>query len=349
MPKPPRNGRMTVCILALPESTPTAVFGLYEVFASVGVMWPYVTGEGEPAPFFDVKIVSADGKTLPGPIGALITPHAAIDEIDRADIVAVTDLTLDPRVNPYDLWPEAKPWLRAQYDKGTIVCSVCTGAVLLAAAGLLEGEPATTHWSACPFFGAFFPGVDLKPERIIVPAGAGHRVITSGGASSWEDLALYLIARFCGREEAIRTAKIFLFGDRSEGQLPYAAMNKPRNHADAVVSECQEWVAQHYDDANPVARMAARSGLNERTFKRRFRAATGYAPMDYVQTLRIEEAKQALETSDTATDEIAHSVGYEDPTYFRRLFKKRTGITPGRYRQRYRSVARIPDATESGA
>jgi transcriptional regulator GlxA family with amidase domain len=89
--------------------------------------------------------------------------------------------------------------------------------------------------------------------------------------------------------------------------------------------------------------MVERSGLNERTFKRRFRAATGHSPMDYVQTLRIEEAKQTLETSDTATDEIAYSLGYDDPTYFRRLFKKRTGITPGRYRQRYRSVTQIRD------
>ena len=128
-------------------------------------------------------------------------------------------------------------------------------------------------------FAQFFPQVMLRPERIVVPAGEGHRVITSGGASSWEDLALYLIGRLCGSTDAIQTAKIFLLGDRSEGQLPYATMGRPRNHSDVTINACQEWVALHYDDANPVARMVERSGLNERTFKRRFRAATGHSPM----------------------------------------------------------------------
>ena len=118
-------------------------------------------------------------------------------------------------------------------------------------------------------------------------------------------------------------------------------MGPARKHGDAIIAECQTWVAEHYCDANPVALMVRRSGLAERTFKRRFRAATGYSPMDYVQTLRIEEAKQMLETGDEATDIIASSLGYEDPTFFRRLFKKRTGTTPGRYRQRFRSIARV--------
>jgi transcriptional regulator GlxA family with amidase domain len=184
----------------------------------------------------------------------------------------------------------------------------------------------------------------LRPERILIPAGADHRVITSGGASSWEDLAMHVVARYCGREEAIRTAKIFVFGDRSEGQLPYMALGKPRRHDDAVIAEAQSWIAEHYATPAPVAQMVARSGLAERTFKRRFRASTGYSPVEYVQALRIEEAKQMLETTDEATDTVAHSVGYEDPTFFRRLFKRRTGTTPGRYRRRYKSVGRpAPD------
>jgi transcriptional regulator GlxA family with amidase domain len=329
-----------VSILALPESTPVAIYGLYEVFSSVGVVWPELTGEGESAPRFEVKIVSLDGKPFTCPIGITIAPNASVDDIAETDVVIATDLALPPGFEPADRWPEMSEWLRARHREGAIVCSVCTGTVLLAVAGVLDGEDATTHWSACDLFARYFPDVALRPERIVVPAGEGHRVITSGGSSSWEDLALYLIGRLCGPAEAIRTAKIFLFGDRSDGQLPYAAAIRPRTHSDAVIRACQEWVGAHYDDSNPVAKMVARSGLNERTFKRRFRAATGQSPMDYVQTLRIEEAKQELETSDMATDDIACSVGYEDPTYFRRLFKKRTGITPGRYRQRFRMVAR---------
>ena len=145
------------------------------------------------------------------------------------------------------------------------VCSVCTGSVVLAEAGLLDGFDATTHWSAAGVFGRCYPQVRLRAERIVVPAGPEHRIITGGGASAWEDVAIYLIARFCGEVEAVRAAKIFLFGDRSEGQLPYAARPRPNRHDDAAIAACQAWIADHYAGENPVARMVAQSGLPERT------------------------------------------------------------------------------------
>lgn len=336
-----RSTPLKVSILALPESTPAALYGLYEVFSLAGVTWTQLTGEGEGKPLFDTAIVSADGQGFTCAMGTPIAPHAAIGEVDKTDVIIVADLALTPDMDLRARWPQVKEWIRDQYDKGAIVCSVCTGSILLASAGLLEHRQATIHWSACSLLRETFPEVDVKPERIIVPAGDEHRIITSGGASSWEDLSLYLIARLTSRTEAIRTAKVFLFGDRTEGQLPYSMMGPAREHSDAVIADSQTWVAMHYGEANPVALMVRRSGLAERTFKRRFRAATGYSPMDYVQTLRIEEAKQMLETGDEATDLIAHSLGYEDPTFFRRLFKKRTGTTPGRYRQRFQSLARV--------
>src|SRR5690606_24924363 len=135
--------------------------------------------------------------------------------------------------------------------------------------------------------------------------GDGGRIVTSGGAASWEDLALYLIARYCGPREAVRIAKLFLFGDRAEGQLPFAGARPAQRHNDRVIADAQIWIAGNYGHANPVSHMVARSGLTERTFKRRFAAATGYTPKDYVQTLRIEEAKHLLETTAMATDAVA--------------------------------------------
>jgi transcriptional regulator GlxA family with amidase domain len=152
-------------------------------------------------------------------------------------------------------------------------------------------------------------------------------------------MKLYLIARFCGQEEAVRATNIFLLGDRSEGQLPFAAMARPRTHSDAIIEKCQTWIAQHYEIANPVAHMAAYSGLTPRTFKRRFRAATGYTPIDHVQPFRIEEAKQSLESTDMQIDQISLEVGYSDPASFRRLFKRMVGVTPAHYRQRFRRIA----------
>ena len=212
--------------------------------------------------------------------------------------------------------------------------------MLLAETGLLDGAEATTHWCAIPLFHTYYPAVKLRPERILAPSGPARRLITSGGSAAWEDLALYLIARYCGEVEAVRAAKIFLFGDRSEGQMLYAARARPRRHDDALVARCQDWIAEHYAVPNPVTRLVAYSGLLERTFTRRFTAATGYSPVEYVQTLRIEEAKQLLETTSEPTDVVAAQVGYEDPAFFRRLFKRRAGVTPARCRQRWQDLAR---------
>ncbi len=335
---------ISVGLLALPESTPTALYGLYEVLSSVGVVWSQLTGEAGGDVRFDVRIVAPGRDGFLSDLGVPIAPHAAIGEAGPLDVVIVTDLTLTHVGDPRGRWPEASAWLRTNFDEGATVCSVCTGSILLADAGLLDGLEATTHWSACPLFADYFPAVRLRPERVVLVAGADQRIVTSGGSASWEDLALYLIARFAGQAEAVRTSKIFIFGDRSEGQLPYAVMRRTDRHEDAAVAASQAWIAEHYAAANPVARMVARSGLPERTFKRRFRAVTGYAPVEYVQAVRVEEAKQMLETSDAPTDTVAHEVGYEDVAFFRRLFKRKTGVTPARYRQRFQSIGRLKRA-----
>src|SRR5690606_23471671 len=158
----------------------------------------------------------------------------------------VTDLDLSPDADPAGRWPRETAWLRRAFDRGAVVCSVCTGAVLLAEADLLDGVEATTHWGAVTIFGERYPRVHLRPERILCPAGPDDRSVTSGGSASWADLVLYLIARFCGAAEAMLIAKIFVLGDHSDGQLPFAMMARPRRHDDAIVAECQAWIAAQY-------------------------------------------------------------------------------------------------------
>lgn len=338
------DGAVTVRLLAMPETTPAALYGLFEVFSSVGVTWRELTGEPAAGPAMDVRIVTGDGQPFRCATGTPLTPHQAIANDDRADLVVVADLALSPDVDPRGRWPAEAAWVRAQFARGATVCSVCTGSILLAESGLLDGCEASTHWSAAGLFARCYPAVTLRPERILCPASPGHRIISSGGAASWEDLALYLVARYCGEAEAIRAAKLFLIGDRSAGQLPFTAMLRPRRHEDAVIGGCQQWIAEHYAAPVPVARLIEHSGLPARTFKRRFRAATGYSPVEYVQILRVEEAKQLLESTDQPTDAVALAVGYQDQAFFRRLFKRRTGITPARYRQRFRGIARLAPA-----
>ena len=212
--------------------------------------------------------------------------------------------------------------------------SACGGSVL-AEAGLLEGGEATTHWSYVPLFRRLYPNVTLHEERILVQSGPGHSIVCSGGASSWQDLALLLIARYAGTEEAIRMSKVFLYQWHRDGQLPYASMIANVDHGDAAILRCQTWLAQNYERADIVSEAARRSGLPKRTFDRRFRAATGYSPLAYIQALRIEEAKQLLERGSDTIDAVAREVGYEDMASFRRLFRRLAGMTPGDYRRKF--------------
>lgn len=336
---------LSVGLLAVPETSAAVLYSLHEVFRSVGTLWSDLTGEPVSVRRLLPRVIAGQAVPFRCCAGAPIAPDLTFATSGTLDLVVVPDLAVSMADDPRGRWPAAADWLRGQYAAGAIVASVCTGSLLLADAGLLDRRDATTHWAARAIFSTCYPAVQLRPERVLVPAGPEHRLITSGGSAAWAELALYLIARLCGREEAIRITKVFLLGDRSDGQLPFAAMARPRQHDDAVIADCQGWIAAHYAAPHPVRQMCARSGLTVRTFKRRFRRATGYSPIDYVQSLRIEEAKYLLETTDAATDQIGAEVGYEDPASFRKVFKRLTGVTPARYRQRTKGVPALAAPT----
>jgi transcriptional regulator GlxA family with amidase domain len=306
-----------------------AAFGLHEVLGDTAT-----NKDALSRPIYPTLVARRRGPYRSS-TGLRVTPERGLIG-DVADVVIVCDIHLNRDETPEGRWREEIAWVRRHIDSGSLVCSTCSGAVLLAEAGLLNGVEAASHWTLADLFRDRYPSVKFRPERILCDSGRNGQLITTGGASSWQDLALYLIARFCGAEEASRVARLFLLGDRGYGQLPFASMARPRHHSDAVISKIQAWLVDHYATANPVSVMVERSGLSERSFKRRFSAATGYTPLEYVQALRIEEAKQMLETEDTSIDDVGAAVGYEDPTFFRRLFKRRAGVTPAEYRQRNR-------------
>ncbi|WP_293963207.1 helix-turn-helix domain-containing protein [Sneathiella sp.] len=315
------------------------VYSMHEVFACVGRAWEALTGVEATCGRMTPRIVGSSTAAIRTTMGATIVPDHTFEEAHKSDIVIIGDLDVLSGLDPVGNWQEATAWIRDQHQKGAIICSVCTGALMLAEAGLLDDLEATSHWSAGYFFERCYPNVLLKPDRVLVTSGNEHQLVTAGGSASWHELSLYLIARFCGEDEARHIAKVFLFGDRGDGQLPFAAMVRPKQHDDAIIAQSQTWIAENYEEANPVAKMTLLSGLNSRTFKRRFKSATGYTPLEYVQTLRIEEAKQMLETSDDAIDDIAEIVGYDDPNSFRRLFKRTTGVSPNRYRLRFKDIS----------
>ena len=328
-------------LVAVPETAAYALYGTREVFASAGVAWAQLTGANDDRPWFDVRIVSGNRAPFTAAFGVPVAPDASFAEAPASELVIIPDLAADPLADPRGRWGQACDWLRERHAAGATICSVCSGGLILAESGLLNGLPATTHWGFRDTFRRFYPEVDLRIERTLLPAGRDARLITTGGAAAWEDLALYLIARFCGPEEAVRTAKVFLFGDRGAGQLPFTTLHRPREHGDPAVAEAQVWVASNYACRGPVAGMAAKAGVPERSFSRRFRKATGLSPIEYVQALRIEEAKQLLERTPLAADLVAAEVGYEDPVHFRRVFRRLVGETPGQYRRRFAPVAQV--------
>lgn len=335
------NTEISVALIVVDQTAPAILYCLKEVFAFTAAAWEEMTGQSAGPIRINPVFVADSLEIKTCALGAPIKPDASFSDDRIYDIVIATDTILPAGFNPSGQWPEASVWLAKQYKQGALLTSVCSGSILLAEAGILDNVEATTHWSCTACFDQYYPKVDLSPQKILVLSGEEQRIITAGGASSWEELSLYLIARFCGAEEAARTAKVFLLGDRSQGQLPFASMARSRSHEDQVIDRCQAWIANHYEQDNPVTKMVKFSGINERTFKRRFKAATGYSPIEYVQTLRVEEAKQLLETTSLASDDIAREVGYEDPASFRRLFKRSTGVTPAKYRQRFKYAGQL--------
>ena len=223
------------------------------------------------------------------------------------------------------------------------LCSACSGIFLLAETGLFAGMDATVHFGYARAFAATYPDVPIHPERVLVISGKREELITSGASMTWHDLVLYLIGRHAGATAAQAVARFFALQWHQDGLAPYIVFEGRNDHGDAAVQKAQDWIAEHFSVANPVEEMIRRTGLAERTFKRRFTSATGLSPIAYVQRLRIEDAKRRLERTEASVDEISWQVGYEEPAFFRRLFKRVAGLAPGAYRRRFK----IPDYARS--
>ena len=347
MPDP--NPRLTIALLAVPESTASTLHGMYDLFASVGRDWGVLMGGVPGEPRIAPVIVSRDGKPFEAANGIPVHPGATLAEVASPDVICVPDLAVAPGESIRGRYEPEIAWMRHRYDAGAALATACTGALLLAEGGLLDGRDATTHWAYCEALVRDYPSIRVHPARALIATGEGQRILMAGGGTSWLDLALAVIGRFVGIEEAMRAARLHLIDWHEVGQQPFAVLTTRRQTGDAVIAQCQEWAAVHYDSDAPVAAMAQLSGLAERSFKRRFRAATGMAPMEYVHNLRIEEAKQMLETTDDPVEAVAGEVGYEDASFFGRLFKRRVGLTPAQYRRRFGALRRNLRAAEAPA
>ncbi|KRB82167.1 GlxA family transcriptional regulator [Noviherbaspirillum sp. Root189] len=337
LPSPASNPRH-VSLIALPDAVVSTLTGIFDVMNAFALMDVPDTSGGVAVPF-RLEIVGEATGPLGLASGVPVNVQRAITEIEATDIVIVPSVLLSPTGWKKGRYPALIAWLRTMYDRGAVLCSACSGIFLLAETGLFDGKDATVHYGYAGAFTATYPAVPIHPERVLTISGVREELVCSGASMSWHDLVLYLIARYAGATAAQEVARLFALQWHQDGLTPYLVFEGKRDHGDGDIQSAQQWLDKHFSVAHPVEEMIQRSRLAERTFKRRFTHATGFAPLDYVQRLRIEDAKRRLERTEASIDEISWRVGYEDPAFFRRLFKRTTGLAPGAYRKRFR----IPD------
>ena len=332
MPAP--DAPLKVILLATPDAQVSPLSGLYETLNAFGLLAAFEPDL--PARPFDVEIVAPSLEAARGASGLPLGAHRIFDEVDQADIVIVPLMMVEGGDWVTGRYPEVVDWLRRLHGQGTLLCSACTGILLLAETELLAGLDATIHWAFAPVFRRHFPDVRLRPEEVLVVAGNRGEFVMTGGVMSWHDLALYLIARHVGPTAAQAMARMLMLEWHGDGQAPYMSFSPRLDHDDALVLQLQHWLLKHFMAPNPVEEMMGRAGLSRRSLERRFRAAVDCSPIQYVQDLRVAEARRRLERSDTPVERIAFEVGYENTAFFRSVFKRATRLTPGAYRRKFR-------------
>jgi transcriptional regulator GlxA family with amidase domain len=335
----PRRDAVQVSIVAVKETAGSALYGMVDVLSAAGNIWQTLVGSEARQTLFSVHIVSPDKKPFTCGNGIPVRPDAAISEAIQSSIVILPELWLGPDEHLSGRYPALVDWIRRQYKQGATLYSACSGAIMLAETGLLDGCEATSHWGYQDLFRTQYPKVHFKPEPNLVFADPAGRIVTAGGTTSWHDLAIHIISRHASPGEALRVAKVYLLKWHGEGQLPYETLVRRSPHADSVVRNCENWLGEYFRSGEAIRQLVDSSDVPERTLKRRFKAATGITLIDYLQNLRIEEAKRLLESSAVPVDEISIDVGYQDASFFRRLFKRRTGLTPSQYRRMFQPMA----------
>ena len=325
-------------IVAVPESAGSALYGMVDVLSAAGTVWQSMVRADPHRRRFRARIVAPTREPFRCGNGVPVEPDQAFTDFPQADHIVMLDFWLEPDEDFKGRYPELMAWLRSAYRQGASLYAACSGSVMLAETGLLDGCEATSHWGYMDLFRKRYPQVRFRPEPALVFADRAGRIATAGGVTSWHDLAIHIISRHLGPGEALRVAKVFLLKLHDEGQLPYASLIRNEPHADAVVRGCQEWLKAHCAEHDALAQVVASARIPERTLARRFKTATGTTLIEYLQNLRVETAKRLLETTDLPIDAISARAGYEDASFFRRLFKRGTGLTPGQYRRMFRPV-----------
>lgn len=310
-------------VLIYPGAQLAAVHGLTDLFAVANRI--AVEYQATQLPLLRVSHWEVEGRQLPQRIYA---SHPGAEQALLAVLIPPSLGGFDATQMPAGL----AQWLRDQHARGATLGGVCVGSLMLAESGLLDGRSATTHWTSAEVFAERYPHIRLKADTPIVDDGD---LITTAGLMAWSELGLRLVDRLLGPSIATATAR-FLVMEHSDSASECGSNFAPiLGHGDAAILKVQHWLQSTGATDVSLTAMAERAGLEERTFLRRFRAATGLKPTEYCQHLRVGKAREMLEFTNGTIDHIAWTVGYQDPGAFRAIFKKITGLAPSDYRGRF--------------
>jgi transcriptional regulator GlxA family with amidase domain len=339
-----RDAVLDVTVVLLEAGYASTAVGPIEVFHSAGVLWNWLRGDVS-QPRFRVRVASIDGAPVTSLCSLGLVPEFAIDDIERTDIVILPASGWDVQ-DQIAKGTHLLPWLRKMHSRGAYIAGICAGVVFLAESGLLDGRQATTHWALAEKLRQRYPNVLWRSENFVTE---DSRLLCSGGVYASIDLSLYLVEKFCGHAIALECAKSLLISMPRSRQSGYSLLPMAHPHSDEKVRESEEYLQENFSRDVPIDFLAKRAGMGARNFIRRFKAATGHLPGAYMQMLRISAAREMLEHGATSIQAVASKVGYEDIAFFRALFKRHTGMTPGEYRARFARMTFARGELVSGA
>lgn len=286
--------------------------------------------DGKPA-IFDIKLVGLSKTVNLHNSSFTVHTDLLLNEVKRTDLIFIP--AFDGKMETVlEKNKDFIPWINEQYKRGAEVVSLCIGAFLLAQTGLLRGKQCSTHWRSADEFRRMFPEVNLVTDKIITEEGG---IYTSGGATSYWNLLLYLVEKYTNRETAIHTAKIFAIDIDRHSQSQFIIFNNQSNHTDEPVKKAQKYIENNFQNKITVDQLSLMFAVGRRSFERRFKRATNNTVTEYIQRVKIEAAKKSFETSRKNIYEVMYDVGYSDTKAFRGVFKKVTGMTPIDYRNKY--------------
>lgn len=282
-------------------------------------------------PLFKVELVGMTKEVRLN--NSLFSVHAdkLLHEVEQTDLIFVPAIS-GHVAHAIEANQALLPWIIKQHAKGAEVASLCMGAFLLAATGLLDGRKCSTHWLFANQFREMFPKVELVDGSIITDA---QGLYSSGGANSYWNLLLYLVEKHTDRDTAILAAKYFAIDIDRESQLAFMMFQGQKGHEDEKIRKAQEFIDGNYQERITVDQLADMLALGRRSFERRFKSATKNTVIEYIQRVKIEAAKRSFESSRKNITEVMFDVGYTDTKSFRDVFKKITGLTPIEYRNKY--------------